>query len=473
MMRRGHGDRELGGALRSLPVPEHADDFFDRLREQLVAEYLDSSAAPTRVTELSGVRRAPQQHTQPRLRRLLAMATAPAAAVACFALVVGGAVVARDINDRESTTATGRDTAGQPLRPAARRLTTIAPHTPSKTGMRVEFIMRGGERDAAYQATVSPSGDYLIRRKEPFVEISHDAKADRRLTHVKKAEGTQYEQQTGIANGAPEPELSTPDLQLSRDLGAAVRAIAAEQPDRVTEITHNGRAALQLKERIEPTSFPVDEITYVVDRETGYPLQILQTVQGKFYREMAVEDMAGVSLDRSSLALTVQPAAALSEADHGHRDVSLAEATELTDEAPLVPGWAPDGYRLDRVTLAMELAPRAGHNNPLSRQLLSLLYRRGYDSFTITTRLARPHSLDSTPLWSNPLLQGTPLPDRTEPTTLRSGAMSGTEARVGIYPLVWPHLWAQNDELVLTIAGDLTRAELVRIAESLAPYDGG
>jgi hypothetical protein len=30
-----------------------------------------------------------------------------------------------------------------------------------------------------------------------------------------------------------------------------------------------------------------------------------------------------------------------------------------------------------------------------------------------------------------------------------------------------PHLWAQTDELVVTVGGDLSRAELVRVAESL------
>jgi hypothetical protein len=472
MMRRGNSDRGLGGALRSLPVPEHADGFFERLRDQLVAESLDSTAGPARLTRLSDVRRAPDQRAQPRLRRLLAMATAPAAAVACFALVVGGGVFARRIADHDPTTATRQEAAAHQVRPAPRQLASLAAYAPAKTGVQVDFTMRGIDRDAVYQATVSPAGDYLIRRVAPFVEISHDARADRRLTHVKKVDGTQYEEQAGLSNGVPEPEISTPDLQLSRDLGAAVRAIASEEPGRVTETSYNGRPALQLKEPIEPTSFSVDEITYVVDRATGYPVRILQTFKGKFVREMAVQQLTDVALDGSSFDLTQQAGVPLIPTDHGHRDLSLAESAKLTTHAPLVPAWAPPGYRLDRVTLAMELPPRVGHTNPVSRQVLSLLYRRGYDTFTVTTRLARPFSATATDVWSDPLLQGTPLPDRTEPTRLRSGAMSGTEARVGIYPLVWPHLWAHNDALVLTIAGDLTRAELVRVAESLTAYAG-
>lgn len=54
-------------------------------------------------------------------------------------------------------------------------------------------------------------------------------------------------------------------------------------------------------------------------------------------------------------------------------------------------------------------------------------------------------------------------------TTIRleRGALSGVEANLLIVPLAIPHIWALTDELVVTVAGDLSREELVRVAESL------
>lgn len=36
-----------------------------------------------------------------------------------------------------------------------------------------------------------------------------------------------------------------------------------------------------------------------------------------------------------------------------------------------------------------------------------------------------------------------------------------------IAPRTVPHVWALTDELVVTISGDLSRVELIRVAESL------
>jgi hypothetical protein len=40
-----------------------------------------------------------------------------------------------------------------------------------------------------------------------------------------------------------------------------------------------------------------------------------------------------------------------------------------------------------------------------------------------------------------------------------------------IVPRGIPHLWAKTERLVVTVGGDLGRAELVRVAESLAEHE--
>jgi hypothetical protein len=57
--------------------------------------------------------------------------------------------------------------------------------------------------------------------------------------------------------------------------------------------------------------------------------------------------------------------------------------------------------------------------------------------------------------------------DEAERIVLRGGALDGKDAELVIVPRGIPHLWALTDELVVTVSGDLSRAELLRVAESL------
>ena len=45
MIRHRRAERHVGSLLRALPVPDHADDFFDRLRAQLHAESYSSDTS--------------------------------------------------------------------------------------------------------------------------------------------------------------------------------------------------------------------------------------------------------------------------------------------------------------------------------------------------------------------------------------------------------------------------------------------
>jgi hypothetical protein len=281
-------------------------------------------------------------------------------------------------------------------------------------------------------------------------------------------------EQRDLPLGPPDgPALSTPDRQLSRDLAAAVRAIAAEQPSRVSRGERDGRPVLTLDEPLEPGagftegSQTVDQVRIVVDERTGLPLEVRLTSAGRLFREVAVQSISATPAPQSlppAPEAPQRPATSL-----GHQPVSLDDVQPLTGRAPAVPRWAPDGFRLAGVTVAGSL-PAVG-SNPESRDVVTLAYRRGYDTFAVTTQLADPAGGTALTGWRNPLVNGTYLPDRSA-TPLVGGLLDGRTAQVGIYPLVWPHLWAWTDDLVITVAGDLTRSELVRVAQSLAPHTG-
>ena len=52
---------------------------------------------------------------------------------------------------------------------------------------------------------------------------------------------------------------------------------------------------------------------------------------------------------------------------------------------------------------------------------------------------------------------------------LRSGWLTGA-GHVSARPLGLPHLWVAQDGLLVTVAGDVTRRELLQVAGSLEPY---
>jgi hypothetical protein len=107
-------------------------------------------------------------------------------------------------------------------------------------------------------------------------------------------------------------------------------------------------------------------------------------------------------------------------------------------DAPLTAAWVPAGYALAQAAVNRE------------RRIVSLSYRRGLDQFLVTSR---PREAAE--------------PVTGEPVGLGSGALAGEDAQLVLAPRSLPHLWARTDSLVVIVGGDLSRAELVRVAESL------
>jgi hypothetical protein len=82
--------------------------------------------------------------------------------------------------------------------------------------------------------------------------------------------------------------------------------------------------------------------------------------------------------------------------------------------------------------------------------------RPGIDEFHLTTRLRRSRS------WDDPLASPEGFVDHPEHVTAGS-----LQAELVLSPRATPHLWALTDDLVVTVGGDLSRAELLRVAGSL------
>jgi len=115
--------------------------------------------------------------------------------------------------------------------------------------------------------------------------------------------------------------------------------------------------------------------------------------------------------------------------------------------------------------------------NPPAPGVVSVAYRRGFDRIVVTTRLtdaiARcnqevPGSGTSA-CWADPLSSGEGFVDEPEPFVVGDGALAGADAELVVSPRGTPHVWAIDDRLVVTVAGDASAVELRRLAESFAP----
>jgi hypothetical protein len=235
----------------------------------------------------------------------------------------------------------------------------------------------------------------------------------------------------------------------------------------VREIAYQGRPAWQLDVATVPNAIAPelsgDRFQITVDRQTGMPVRVVERKDGSLLRTLRIEQLAvDRSLPSDTFRLHFPAGAEVARSDDGFRRVELGRVAQGVGYRPLVPSWTPEGYRLAAVAVARESAPTGREGgNPPSRMVVSVSYRRGIDQFLVTTRLRGSGS------WSDPLASPEGFVDRPQPVTFDSGALAGHEAQAVVSPRSEPHLWAQTDELVVTVGGDLSRAELTRVAGSL------
>ncbi len=214
-----------------------------------------------------------------------------------------------------------------------------------------------------------------------------------------------------------------------------------------------------------------DEVRVVVDQSLLLPLRLQVLHGGASVIDVHLGSLA-TNNPLPAGSLRVGGAALTATRDLGFRATVLSGAQAVVGYQPLTPAFVPDGYVLTdvavRATAPAGVRSTAGGTNPPDVDVVSLTYRRGSLSLTVTTRRTGA----STKAWHDPFASpgragGTGSPARTDPdaTHLGSGAFAGTTARGGPSPL--PHLWAVDDQYVLTVAGDLGASELHTVAASM------
>ncbi len=471
-------DPELAAALRALPVPEHAEGFFDRLQADLDgAAAADPAAVP--IGRATGRRRWRRQ-------------TLRLAVVAAAAGVIGVAVGA---NLDSPPASSPRRTAPPVVALSAVEVaTTMHEALASAHTLRGEIVFRDADGEVRSRFVVTEAGDFRQSGLTRTEELAYDARTGVERTYFVDPTGPDFGgERTGISPGLPDGGPAT--WILRRELGSTVRALL-DGDDSVTveETTYDDRAAWQLDLDVEPNKLGggADHLAVTVDQESGYPVRVVETVRGAFFRELRLEQLTANEgdVDRSEFTVDFPAGVEVSRFDEGWRRLpSLADARREVGYAPLVPrdDALPDGFTLQQISVA-DRAQGTGVEglNPPTREAVSMAFHRGLDQILVTTRLRGPivdgREPGSAPgqcteclgnsSWSDPLASGEGFIDEPEPLSVSAGALDGAPAQALIGPHTVPHVWALGERLVVTVSGDATRAELIEILESLEPHTG-
>ncbi|MBA2615164.1 MAG: hypothetical protein H0U90_05190 [Actinobacteria bacterium] len=435
-------DAELGAALRALEVPEHAPDFDARLRGRLERE----RPVPERSNVISF----------PRLRfPTLTIATVAAAAVAA---VIFFGIQGADVRQVGSEPAT-----------AARITARMAQALASASSLTGTLTIRnregelGGVHTMRWTFALDAEGNFKIVEEGAPGALIFLAAQGREVSYG--AEPV-YGDRRGLAPGPPDQGPSESILQ--RDLGSIVRALASTRDVRVTEVTYRGRPAWVLRAqrslRLVIPEDPTDRIAVTVDKETAFPVRIVETLRGRFVSEIRIDRLR---VDPELPVETFRPSPPRGSrpdfSDVGFRSADQEAAERVVGYVPLAPAWLPEGFARAETAVARVTDPTAYGRNPVSRSVVSTAYRRGLSRVIVTTRLLGQDAS----AWSDPLALNENVTDKGQPFEF-AGFAGFLVVRAGDVP----HAWGLDDRFVVTVSGDLTRGELVRVARSLAPLDG-
>jgi anti-sigma factor RsiW len=456
-------DEVLGAALRELDVPEHRPRFHDALRAALEREADgrgDVEGEPRRAPPRPPRRRRPQ----PRRGWAWGLATAAAiTAVALVAVMVGlpgpgpGVATAAEVRARVTQAwATAESISGVLAIEGVDQAREARGERPSTFERRWSFLLTAW-------------GDFRLTRIDGPDEIAYDAgtNVERGLNasaSIPESDVLFASEITGLAPGPPDPGPSREVLD--RGLGSVVRALATSRGGRVREVTYEGREAWLLETDLAAAiELSPDHLRVTVDRETGFPVRVVAFREARRVSETRIEDLrVNPALPEDAFRLEFPEGMDVSRTDYGFRPVPLEDVASVVGYEPLVPAWVPDGYQLSEVMVSEKPTTTGAFSaNPAVGDIVSLSYRRGLDQFVVTTR---PVGEDPR-AWADPLDRGEGRGSEPERVTFTSGALAGRRGELVVDPMTPPHVWAITERSVVTISGDLTRAELLRVAESL------
>jgi hypothetical protein len=452
-------DRELGASVRNLYVPPPGPDFYPRLLARLEEEAASARAERQR------------RRFRPRIVPALA-AVASVAAVVLAVTWVG--LPGRD--DQPGLFGPGPAAAITADEVRQRVGSALAQTRTLEGDLTVDTNQRGASSAERFRFVVSAEGDFRVTAVDGQSDKSYSTRqgVQRSFSTVAASGALLASESRGLATGPPDP---APDASvLARQLGALARAFVGSRADvAVRETTYDGRSAWNLVVPLSRAPIPAEdapggpEIDITVDQQTGFPLQSIERrrlADGTLMtvREVRLSNLVAdqpVSPDRFVLTFP-SGAGPVDALDQGFRRVALAEAAATVGYGPLLPARVPEGFKLAEVAVARSAPATADGRNPLSRDVVSVAYQRGFDRFVISTR-----SVGTDPaVWVDPLTSRTSNAT-VERFTPSAGRLRGAQGELVGPSGDAPHVWLLSERLVVTVSGDLTGQELLAIVDSL------
>ena len=464
-------DTKLGEQLEILAEPDHGPEYWDQMRAHVGEAAAERRQRPTfarRLWTALGTRR-------PRV----AIAAAALAAAVAAAVLLGlprtpgpEAVSAAAVLKRAlSSVSSGRTWQADAV---------IKAVDWNRSGLGFHYDV------SRYHIVRSTDGSYLLTQLGPTRRVGSGATTSRRVTDV-----VAYDAATGVLRHLRpgrrlsvlrDAALGPPDRWASPltgvDFGATLRTLESVGAMKLEKTQIDGRQAwtvtcskgtpLVLPSGSDQNDdWPVYKVT--VDARTWLPVRFQELQAGVLTVELRIHDVhVDGPLPAGTFTLRPPRGLRVTHADGGFRRVRLEDAGALAAATPLVPRFLPSGYRLTGVALA----DRALTVNHLvrGRHVFELLYTRGFDALTVSTRrIATPYYAPTEdpvdyydPNWSELV--------RTEAPITRGAFKGATASMVLATTSSAPHLWAVKDGVLLTIVGGASARELLEMADSLQPY---
>jgi len=257
-----------------------------------------------------------------------------------------------------------------------------------------------------------------------------------------------------------------------------LRELGARDDPKVREVVFGNRPAWEMELNFgSDVQHSPDRTVLTVDQATGLPVHSVSSLRGEQWSETTVTDLeVNVGFPDDAFSTVAPPGVRVDITDRKNQRVPLDEVQSVVGYAPVVPAFVPDGYAFDAAFVAKDTGQSGdeGHN-PRSTDVVQLTYRRGLEVMVVKTNRSIPNN--ETPQerkdriewgWIDPFGYEHEPEHPITKTQLSSGAFAGLKVAVVTKSTNAPHLWGVGDKLMLTVAGDLSEEELVKVAESMA-----
>lgn len=321
----------------------------------------------------------------------------------------------------------------------------------------------GGFKSTPSQLNFDHNGSYRLRAADGSVDLAYDANTGTRLLRSTTA-GMQQVEQKGLATGGPDPHaLINPFFDAQ--LGQVLAALRAHPDNYVTSKKVGGHAVWQTEVELPHDNTSADRAILDVDQQLLVPAS-LEFRRGT--QLLRIFQLSDVVLDQplpSSTFTFPFSNDPVDSTDDGFVHTTLAGApAQLGGFQPVTPKFLPDGYELAEVAVHKGEGTRTGPEgaNPPSANVVSLTYRRGWETITLTTRT---NNVAPGQVWQDPFVTTSPAPP-ADSVRISGGRFTGTDARRVSPTGGAPYLWGATDSLLFTVTGDLTPDDLVRVVAS-------